>query len=133
VGEDFEAGADRAAFGVVGAVGEARDTSLDDGARTHAAGLDGDVEGCIGEPVVAEQAGSIAKDNNFGVGGGVVVANGAVAGSGEDLAVMDEHGADGDFAGCGRAARFRERCLHELVTGLHVGPENSMRKEEKRN
>ena len=43
VGEDFEAGVDGAAFGVVGAVNKARDASLDDGTRAHAAGLNGDV------------------------------------------------------------------------------------------
>ena len=44
VGEDFEAGADGATFGIVGAVDETRDTGLEDCARAHAAGLDGDVE-----------------------------------------------------------------------------------------
>src|SRR6267378_1834953 len=44
VGEDFEAGADGAAFGIVGAVDEARDTGLEDCARAHTAGLDGGVE-----------------------------------------------------------------------------------------
>ena len=44
VGEDFEAGADGAAFRIVGAVDETRDTGLEDCARAHAAGLDGDVE-----------------------------------------------------------------------------------------
>ncbi len=53
VGEDFEAGADGAAFGIVGAVDEARNTGLDDGACAHAAGLDGDVERGITKAVVA--------------------------------------------------------------------------------
>jgi hypothetical protein len=44
VGEDFEAGADGAAFGIVGAVDETRDTGLEDCARAHTAGLDGDIE-----------------------------------------------------------------------------------------
>src|SRR6266852_9624738 len=57
VGEDFEAGADGTAFGIVGAVDETRDTGLDDGARTHAAGFNGDVERGVRETVVAENAG----------------------------------------------------------------------------
>ncbi len=35
VGEDFEAGADGATFGIVGAVDEPRDTGLEDCARAH--------------------------------------------------------------------------------------------------
>jgi hypothetical protein len=44
VGEDFEAGADGAAFRIVGAVDETRDTGLEDCARAHTARLDGDIE-----------------------------------------------------------------------------------------
>src|SRR6267154_1733021 len=87
VGEDFEAGADGAAFGVVGAVDEAGDAGLNDGAGAHAAGLDGDVKGGVGEAVVAEEASGLAEDDDFGVGGGVTIAGGAVAGTGEDLAI----------------------------------------------
>src|SRR5260370_3007957 len=70
VGEDFEAGAHGAALGIVGAVDEARDTGLDDGARAHAARLDRDVERGVGKAIVAEKAGGFAKSDNFGVGSG---------------------------------------------------------------
>ncbi len=133
VGEDFEAGADGAAFGIVGAVDEARDTGLNDGARTHAAGFNGDVERGVRETVVAENAGSFAEDDDFGVGGGVAIADGAIASTGEDFAVVNEHGADGDFAGCSRCARFRERLLHELDVRFHLRRENNMWDEGKRN
>src|SRR2546422_1969475 len=98
VGEHFEAGAEGAAFGVVGAVDEARDTRLDDGARAHAAGLNSNVERSIGEAVVAEQAGGLAGDDDFGVGGGGAGAGGGGAGAGGDLAVIDEGRAAGGFA-----------------------------------
>jgi len=133
VGQDFEAGADPATFGIVGAIDEPRDTSLDDGARAHAAGLDGDVERGISKAVVAKKAGGFAKGDDFGVSGGVAVADRAVTGKSEDLAVMDEHGADGDFAGGSRGACFGERCLHELDVSFHCRRENNMRKERKRN
>jgi hypothetical protein len=129
VREDFEAGADGAAFGVVGAVDKTRDSGLDDGAGTHAAGLDGYVERGVGKAVVAEQAGGFAENNDFGVGGGVTIANGAVAGSSEDLAIMDEDGADGDFAGFGSCAGLRERYLHELDVSFHVWREDNTREE----
>jgi len=129
VGEDFEAGTDGATLGVVGAVHEAGDAGLDDGAGAHAARLDGDVERGVGEAVVAEKAGGFANDDDFGVGGGVAVANGAIAGTSEDLGVVDEHGADGNFAGCGGGTGFDERFLHELNVSFHLRRENNTRGE----
>lgn len=126
VGEDFEAGADGAAFGIIGAVDKARDTGLDDGARTHAARLNGDVKRGVREAVVAKEAGGFAQRDDFGVGSGVAIANGAIASTGEDFAVVDDHGADGDFAGRGCGAGFRECFLHELGVGFHVPREDIM-------
>src|SRR5437016_10332010 len=100
VGEDFETGANGAALGVVGSIDNAGDAGVDDCASAHAAWLDGDVERGTGKAVVAEKAGGFAKDNDFGVGCGVDIANGAVVRTGQNLAVMDQHGADGYFAGC---------------------------------
>ncbi len=133
MGKDFETGADSTALGIVGAVDEVRDTGLEDGACAHAARLDGDVEGGIGEAVVAEKAGGFSQDDDFCVGGGVAIANRAVAGTGQNLAVVDDHGADGNFASCCRSARFEERFLHELDITFHAGRENNMRGEEERN
>src|SRR5229473_5682901 len=126
VGEDFEAGADGAAFGIVGAVDEAGDTGLDDSARAHAAELDGDVERGIRKAVVAKKAGGFSQSNDFGVGRGVAIADGAVAGTGENPAVTDEHGADGDFAGCGGGAGLSKSFLHELNVGFHLPREDNM-------
>jgi NADH-quinone oxidoreductase subunit I len=125
VGEDFEAGANGAAFGIVGAVDEARDAGLDNGAGAHAAGLDGDVERGINEAVVAEKAGGFAKGDYFCVSGGVAVADSAVVRTRQNLAVVDEHSADGDFASLGRRTRFGQGFLHELDVRFHVGPENN--------
>jgi len=131
VGEDFETGADGAAFGIVGAVDEARDTRLDDGARAHAAGLNGDVQRGVGEAVVGESAGGFAQNHNFGMGGGVTIADSAVARAGENFAVVHEHGADRDFASCCCATGFDERLLHELDVSFHLPRENNMRREKR--
>lgn len=98
VGEDFEAGSDGAAFGVVSTVDEARDAGMDDGAGAHAAGLDGDVEGGVREAVVAEEASGFAESDDLSVRSGVTIADGTVAGTDENLAVMDENGANRDFS-----------------------------------
>ena len=129
MGEDFEARANGAAFGVVGAINEARYASLDDGACAHAARLDGDVEGGISEAVVAEKAGGFAKSNHFRMGGGVIVANGAVARSSENLAVVNERRSDRNFAGCGRGACFSQGFLHELDVIFHCRRENNTLKQ----
>ncbi len=123
--EDLETSTNRAALGVVGAVDQARDASLNDRAGTHAARLDGDVEGGTCEAVIAETARGFAKNDDFGVGRGVIVADGAVAGACQDFAVMDEDGADGDFTAGGRGAGFSEGFLHELdVRVLHRSEDN---------
>src|SRR5258708_21624227 len=133
VGEDIKAGADGAAFGIVGAVDEARDTGLDDCSRTHAARLDGDVERGIGKTVGGQEAGGLAQNDNFSVSSGVTIANCTVAGANEDLSIMDKDSADGDFAGCRCGTGFGQGFLHELGVGFHVPRENNMRREEKRN
>lgn len=114
VGKDFEAGADRAALGIVGAIDEARDAGLDDGAGAHAARFDGDVERGIGEAIIAEQARSFAEDDDFGVGSGVIITDSAIAGAREDFAVVDNRGANGNLACGSRGQGFSERFLHEL-------------------
>jgi hypothetical protein len=55
IGKNFEARADGSAFGVVRTVYQTRDAGLNDRAGAHAAGLDGDVKGGLGETIVAEQ------------------------------------------------------------------------------
>jgi hypothetical protein len=130
VGEDFEAGADGTALGIFGTVNEARDAGLDDGAGAHAAGLDGDVERGVGETVVGEPSGGFAKDDDFGVGGGVVVTNGAVAGTCEDSIVVNEHGADRNFTGISRSTSFGESELHEMKIVGHQRHEDNMGKGE---
>jgi len=126
VGEHFKARADGAAFGIVGPVDETRDTRLDDGTRAHAAGLYCDVERGISETIVGKQAGGFAKNDNFGVAGRVTIADSAVARASKDLAVVDEHGADRYFAGCGCGARFDERFLYELDVSFHLPREDNM-------
>ena len=118
-GEQLEAGTERAAFGVVGGVDEARNPRLDDRASAHGAGLEGNVEDGAGEAVVAEKARGLANNDNFGVGGGVIIADSAIAREGENGIVMDEHGANGDFAGVGRGAGFVESNLHKVEVVRH--------------
>ena len=88
-------------MGTSPAKAEARDASLDDCPGAHAAGLDGDVERGVREAIVAEAARGFTKHDDLGVGGWVVVADGAITGACENLSVVNQNGSDGDFAGAG--------------------------------
>jgi hypothetical protein len=133
VGQDLEAGAHGAAFWVVGAVDQARNTRLDDGARAHATGLNGDVEGGIGEAVVGESACSFPQNDNFGMSRRVVVTERAVARASDNVAVVHDHGADRDFSGSRCGARLGQGIPHELDIRLHLRRENNIRKEGRKN
>ena len=118
-GEQLEARTGGAALGVVGSVDEPGNPRLDDGTGTHSAGLEGDVENGAGEAVVAEEARGLANDEDFGVSGGVIITDSAIAGVREDNNVLDEHGADGDFSSGGGGAGFVESKLHIVEIVRH--------------
>jgi len=99
VRENFETGADCAATWIVGTVNEFRDAGLDHGAGTHRTGLECDVDRCARQAVVVENMGCFAERSNFGMGGGVVVANRAIAGARDDFVIVDENRPDGNFSG----------------------------------
>ena len=113
VRENFEAGPNRAAFRVIRSVDQAGDARLDDGASTHAARFDRDVERCAGHAVVLKYAGRFANHDHFGVGRGIAVANRPVARASEDIAVMNDQGANRDFAACSRRASLLNGELHK--------------------
>ena len=82
---------------------------------------------------MAKTVGGFAQSHDFGVGGGITIADGPVARTGKNLAVVDKHGPDGNFASCGRGTGFLQGLLHVLDTSFHAERENNMRKERKRN
>ena len=120
VREDLKAGAKGAALRVVGAVNDSGNTRLDDRAGTHSAGFDGDVKGRAGEAVVMDELRHFADHHDFGVGGRVVVANGAIAGASQDGSRLDHNGTDRNFTGFGRRFGFGERELHVVSVVRHV-------------
>ncbi len=116
---ELEFGADAAEAEV--AVGEYQGlyAGVDDGAGAHDAGFEGDVEGGVVEAVVLEGGGGGAEDVDFGVGGGVVGGDGGVVRAGDDFAIQDEHGADGDFARGLGFAGFGEGFAHVEIV-IHI-------------
>jgi len=97
--EDAEDRSAGAGLGVDCCVDQAADAGVEDGPGTHGAGLEGDVEGAARrQAIVGEGAGGVAEGDDLGVGGGVVIAQDTVLSAGDDLAVVNDDGADGDFA-----------------------------------
>src|SRR6266404_4828625 len=127
VGEDFEAGTNRAALRVVAAVHEPRNARLNHGPGAHAARLDGNVERGAGKAVIAQYAGRFAQHDHLGVGRRVAVANGAIARARDDFAFVGHDGSDWHFACRGSRACFLDGLAHEFEIGVHA-PENSTRR-----
>jgi membrane-bound lytic murein transglycosylase F len=123
VRENFEARADRAAAGIVSAVNQFGDASLNHRAGAHRAGLERDVEGRAGKAVVGQSVGGFAEDDDFRVSRGVIVADGAIAGASKNLVIVYEDGADRDFSGAGGGAGLFDGELHVVEVGKHAKKE----------
>ena len=124
-GEDFEAGAERTTFRVVGGVDDAGDACLDDGASAHSAGFESDVEGSVREAVVAKESGGFTDDNDLGMGGGIVITNGTIICARKNFFVVNEDCTDGDFTGLGGSTCLGKRELHEMHIVGHGDDENN--------
>ncbi len=116
----------RAALGICGGEHQAADAGVTDGAGAHGARLQGDEQGKAGQAVVAARLGRGAQGEDFGVRGGVVGGNWAVAGRGEHLAGgrIDDNRADRRLAAGGGGLRLGEGATHhhEVMVGHREEP-----------
>ena len=97
---------------VLTAVDDARDLCPADGAGTHGAGLDGDVEGAIGEVLAAKGVGSGGDGLHLGMGCYIAECLGEVVGTRDDAIFAYHHGADGYLAGFESSLGLVERHTH---------------------
>src|SRR6187399_1575813 len=109
-------------LGVGRAEDDSRDAGVQHGAHAHGAGLERHVELATGEPVVAQAGGRLAQGDDLGVGGGIGGADRPVPPAPDDLAVLDDDGADRNLPVSrglfGEAQRFaHERHSHSIVAG----------------
>lgn len=88
------------------------DARVHDGTRTHGAGLKGDPQIAIGEPLAAKLLRCVPYRQYFGVRGRVVKIASPVVPLGDDNAPVDDHGGNGDFSRNLRPARQVERPIH---------------------
>ena len=119
LGEKPHAVVDRAALRVARAVIHPPQPRERDRARAHRARFQRHIEVAAGQPFAADQRRRGAQRQHFGVGGGVAVGQGAVAGGRDDHAIPHDHAADRHFAGGLRRAGSGERLIHECGRG-HV-------------
>ena len=118
-GKEPHAGLHRAALGVGCAVIEPADPRERDRARAHGAGLQRHIEVAVDQPLAADVLGGLAERQDLGMGGGIAVGQGPVAGGGDDLVIADDHAADRNFARfSGIFGRF-QRQIHERG-GVHA-------------
>lgn len=111
--ENFEAGADGSAFGVIGTIDEPRNSGVDHRTRTHTARLDGDIQSRASQPVIPQNASRLANDDDFRMRGRVTIANGPIAAASYNSIFVHQERADGDFACRARIPGLLDGKLHE--------------------
>jgi hypothetical protein len=112
-GKELHAVIDCSPLGVSGPVVKPANARKRDGARAHRTRLERDVEIAIHQPLGAERRAGGAHRNDLGMRGRVVVGERAVAGTGDDSAVVHNDAADRNLAARARRARFLQRLVHE--------------------
>src|SRR5580704_10104441 len=90
-GEEPDPAVDRATLGIGGAVINAAEAGERDGARTHGAGLERDMEVAFGEPLAAERERGGPDRDYLAMGGRVAVGHGAIGRLRDHLAVAHYH------------------------------------------
>jgi hypothetical protein len=124
-GEDCKAGTESAAFGIVGSVDKSGDSSLNNGAGAHGAGLERHVEGTIDEAVVTYPFRALANGDNLGMRRGIVIADRTIAGARKDHFILDQDRANRNFTSFCRSLGFGKREPHEVQIVRHREPENN--------
>ena len=109
------AAVDGAALWVEGAVIKPADAGERDGAGAHHARLERDIKVAIGKALGAERGGCRTDRDHFGVRGRIAVGQRAVAGAGDDAAVMHNNAADRDLPALPGRAGLLERRFHECA------------------
>ena len=112
--EQVDDAAMHAGLGVAGAVDDATDARVHDGASAHRAGFKRDIEFTAGQPVVAERARRIAQRGDFGMCRRIVLADRRIETAADNLAIEHDDRPDRNFAQTLRRPRQGHRLAHEV-------------------
>ena len=97
---------------ILTAVDDARDLRPADGAGTHGAGLDGDVEGAVGEVLATKGVGSGGDGLHLGMGSDIAEGLRKVVGTRDDAVLTYHHDTNGYLAGFESSLGLVERHTH---------------------
>jgi len=113
--EKSHAAVNRAALWIEGAVIKPADAGERDGTGAHHARFERDIKVAIGKALGAERGACRTDRDHFGVRGRIVVGERAVAGTGDDAAIMHDNAADRDLPALPGRAGLIERRFHECA------------------
>lgn len=122
-----------ARFGVERSEDQTGNPGQHNGADAHAAGFQGDIEGALGEAPAVHLFGCFTDDKQLCMCCGVLNGFPQIVRPGDDDAIADEEGGDGDFADQRGFPRKAEGLLHELsieVVGQGHGVVSDSRQRE---
>ena len=115
--QDLHDGVNRSRLGIIRAVDQAFDTRVHQGSGTHRARLNCSKQFAVAEAMVTNDCTGRAQSDDFGVSSGVVVGEIAIPAAGDDLALADDDGADGNLSGFEGALGGGEGLKHEEFVG----------------
>jgi hypothetical protein len=104
-------------FGIFGAIHQPPDAGMNHSSGAHGARFNCNKEVTVPQTVVAERGPSVTQGRDFGVCGGIELANVAIPSPANNHPGMDHHGSDWYFTALQRPLRTAERLFHPQFVG----------------
>jgi len=106
----------RTGFGIIRSINQTPDTRMHHCARAHSARLNCNKQVTPAQAMVAKGCCGFPQSHEFGMCGGIGVANVAIEAAANDLTLANDYGADGNFIDLERTLSGSNSLLHpELV------------------
>src|SRR5215469_2679461 len=106
----------RTGFGIICSINQAADARMNHCARAHSTRLNCNKQVTTAQAMVAKNGCRFPQSDDFGMGGGIGVANVAIEAAGNYLALANDYCTDGNFVDFQRALSGPNGLMHpELV------------------
>jgi len=106
-----------ARFGVVGSVDQALDSGMNQRAGAHCARLNCNKQFALSQTMVTQRGTRLAQSDDFGVARGIGVGDIAIPSASDDVALVDDDCAHGNFSRVERALGGAEGFFHQEFVG----------------